>query len=70
MITHRCNGSLEKQVSIRYQYPLSFYRAEPKGWMLSYWEHDYDYDVYLERIAAEYIKYCPYCGEELKEGKT
>ena len=59
---HRCKGSLEDFMNIRYGKPS--WEKEDKWWLLKDKE-DYDYMCqYLQPITK--IKYCPFCGEELK----
>lgn len=55
--THRCKELLEKRMSIRF--------CPAKGWQLNNPSYDFDYaSWYLEPIAI--IKFCPFCGQELK----
>lgn len=69
MITHRCKGSLEHRVSIRYQRPhrLVLLDHMPVGWHAYTYKYDNYNDVWFPQLSASYIKYCPYCGQELKE---
>lgn len=71
MITHRCKGSLNNRLSIRYQRPYKYVREfDPVGWQLYQNYFDTYYGVWAQRLPAQYIKYCPYCGEKLKERET
>lgn len=72
MITHRCKGSLNNRLSIRYENPYAWRSDIPRtyGWQLYYNYYDSEWMVYMNRLVASYIKYCPYCGEKLKERET
>ena len=67
MITHRCNRSLEHKISIRYQKPYKWIDKYPVGWQLYYLDYSSEWDSYCLSLAARNIKYCPYCGEKLRE---
>lgn len=67
MKTHRCKGSLKSELSIRYckQYKNWDIQGDYETWRLSKAEYDSEYGVkYLSNVTE--IKYCPFCGEELK----
>ena len=58
---HRCKGSLEQHLSIRYN-------EDKNAWTISRYINDWDYDTdyyYEDEIAK--IKYCPCCGKRLEE---
>lgn len=57
MLTHRCEGSLKNNCSIRHN---------TEGWWLLVQDCDIDYDWIGLRIAAP-IRYCPFCGELLED---
>ena len=68
MITHRCKGSLENKVSIRYtkEFQNINYLSDYIAWRLFQLETDSDYGcAYLSHVSE--IKFCPFCGKELKD---
>lgn len=72
MKTHRCKELLEynnndfRKVFIRYGKEYDFDVPNNKiGWWLNHVDYDYDWGhEYTSTICM--IKYCPFCGEELK----
>lgn len=63
LITHRCKGSLTAGVPIRFQ--KTIFDDKPKWWLMDVYE-DIDYlTTYLTNVCK--IKYCPFCGKELKK---
>jgi len=70
MRTHRCEGSLKNEVSIRYTKQYRHINAlyDYEAWRLFKLRIDSEYDSkYLSHISE--IKFCPYCGKELEEVK-
>ena len=68
MKTHRCDGSLKNEISIRYakKYENWNYKDDYVAWRLFHLEHDSEWEnEYLSHVTE--IKYCPFCGEKLKE---
>ena len=68
--THRCEGSLKNEVSIRYTKQYRYINAlyDYEAWRLFKLRIDSEYDSkYLSHISE--IKFCPYCGKELEEVK-
>jgi len=63
MITHRCAESLSHECSIRYQKKFD-YMEKPK-WFLYVQDYGETLEPYM--YLATDIKYCPFCGEKLKE---
>lgn len=63
--THRCKGSLKEGVSIRYENPYFPLDKKLPQWWLEKAERDYEWDSYFVQVLMP-IKYCPFCGEELK----
>lgn len=67
MITHRCEGSLKNQMSIRYtnQYGNFNISYDYEAWRL-FKPTDSDYgSTFLSHVSE--IKFCPFCGKELKD---
>ena len=67
MRTHRCEGSLKNEVSIRYTKQYRYINAlyDYEAWRLFKLRIDSEYDSkYLSHISE--IKFCPYCGKELE----
>lgn len=67
-ITHRCEGSLKNEISIRFtkQFNSLEISDDLVTWRLFKPEIDYDYgSMYLSHVSE--IKFCPFCGKELKE---
>ena len=67
-ITHRCEGSLKNEMSIRFttQYNSLEISDDFVTWRLFRLETDYDYNsTYLSHVSE--IKFCPFCGKELKD---
>ncbi|MBQ8998149.1 MAG: hypothetical protein IJ086_05570 [Clostridium sp.] len=66
MKTHRCEKSLEKEVSIRFceKFPNWDVENDVECWRL------YKYDL-LEKYFSYItdINYCPFCGEKLDKDK-
>ena len=64
---HRCEGSLNAHVSINYGDPYEFMcnPGQNLGWWLIDHPLDFEYDCVLNTPICK-IKYCPFCGEELK----
>lgn len=70
IITHRCEGSLENNISIRYTkaYKNILKNEDYKTWRLFQLEYDEYFDNhYLKHVAP--INICPFCGEKLDETK-
>lgn len=68
MKTHRCEGSLKAEVSIRYDYrfQLEMLRdLDYLAWRLYHYTYDSEYD-YIGKCHVSEIKYCPYCSEKLE----
>lgn len=67
MKTHRCEGSLGNYISIRYgkQYKNIIQEDDIETWRLFENTYDWEYGSHYQHCIAE-IKYCPFCGEELK----
>lgn len=72
MKTHRCKELLEynnndfRKVFIRYGKEHDFDVPNNKiGWWLNHKAYDAEWDSEYTEIVCE-IKYCPFCGEELK----
>lgn len=67
-ITHRCEGSLENEVSIRFtkQFNSLAISDDFITWRLFKPEIDWgEYgNMYLSHVSE--IKFCPFCGKELK----
>lgn len=68
-ITHRCEGSLKNEVSIRYtkEFQDINYSSDYIAWRLfkaTEFEDGYG-EMYLKHISE--IKFCPFCGKELKD---
>ena len=62
--THRCNGSLAAHVSIRY---VENEFSKQKMWIIRTPTFDYEsWIIYLDVSGPDDIKYCPYCGVELR----
>ena len=68
MITHRCKGSLDAGISIRWEKRLENLSLDNDwyAWRMSKYAYDFEYDVYVKHHFAE-IKYCPFCGKLLEE---
>ena len=68
-MTHRCKGSLENRVSIRFTDILQELREEDKEdvtWRLFSIEEDYEYlHTYMSHVSE--ITYCPFCGQKLSK---
>lgn len=72
MKTHRCKKLLEynnkdfRKVFIRYGKEYNFDIPNNRiGWWLNHKAHDTEWDSeYTKKVCM--IKYCPFCGEELK----
>ena len=75
VVTHRCNELLQydnnnyKPCAIQFDkwFP---YDDKPREWILKtveMWEEDWDIK-YLQNAAR--VKFCPFCGEELKTPLT
>lgn len=67
-ITHRCEGSLKNEISIRFtnEYGSLKISDDFKTWRLFQLEIDDDYgSMYLSHVSE--IKFCPFCGKELKD---
>lgn len=63
MKTHRCEGSLKHNCSIRYNHKTWIENAE--GWWLLILDFDLDYDwIGLSKVTP--IDYCPFCGSLLE----
>ena len=65
MKTHRCEGSLKRNISIRYCEGII---GHEKQWRLL--ELVYDYNSPFDPFAPDLnevctINYCPFCGEKL-----
>lgn len=56
MKTHRCQGSLEAKMSIRYGGGSSWWLYKPV--------HDFDWDTYYLNGITK-INFCPFCGKKL-----
>ena len=68
LLTHRCEGSLKNEVSIRYTNEYGNFNIlyDYEAWRLFKLETDSDYGVkYLSHISE--IKFCPFCGEKLNK---
>ena len=68
MKTHRCDESLKNKVSIRYRKAhegWNINKNDYMAWRLFENAYDCDYGSHYQSHVAE-IKYCPFCGEELK----
>lgn len=67
MKTHRCEGSLKNEVSIRYcrGYEHWDIKGDYKTWRLFENAYDYDYGSHYQHDIAV-INYCPFCGIELE----
>lgn len=68
MKTHRCEGSLKNELSIRYcksHEGWNINKNDYIAWRLFENAYDYDYDSHYQSHIAE-IKYCPFCGKKLK----
>lgn len=66
-ITHRCKGSLKNEVSIRFtnEYGSLEISDDFETWRL-FKPTDSDYgSTFLSHVSE--IKFCPFCGKELKE---
>lgn len=70
MQTHRCKGSLKATVSIRKTFEREFMRDkyDKEEWRLFSNGYDFEYDVHTSTHVSK-IRYCPYCGIELKNLK-
>lgn len=68
MKTHRCEGSLEHEVSIRYceKYQDLYSKNDFEAWRLFENAYDWDYDSHYPNHIAK-IKYCPFCGIRLED---
>lgn len=67
-ITHRCEGSLKNEISIRFTKQFDSLETSDDfvTWRLFKPEIDYDYSsMYLSHVGE--IKFCPFCGKELKD---
>lgn len=64
MITHRCEGSLNENVSIR-RVQEPFINDGEKCWSIIHYELDNEWDCLVRQFVPN-IKFCPYCGKELK----
>ena len=64
--THRCEGSLQAEASIRYGDPnFLISKVEDNNWWLGYLFDDWEYSVkYIYYIFK--IKHCPFCGQKLE----
>lgn len=66
-ITHRCEGSLANEMSIRYskQHTMLNISSDYKTWRLFKLTMSDDYNsYYLSHISP--IEFCPFCGKRLK----
>lgn len=66
--THRCEGSVNANVSIR-KYTRTtpiVWKEDLNKWLLQSNEFDFDYDYHYLSTIAE-IKYCPFCGKRLED---
>ena len=62
--THRCEESLKRGKSIRFQHP--FYLREPDAWWLAGMEMDGETgNTYMSDFGK--IIFCPYCGMKLED---
>jgi hypothetical protein len=64
MITHRCEGSLKHNCSIRNEKPNKYYQED--GWWLYMRDVDYDWN-WTGLRAVRHIDFCPWCGVKLSE---
>lgn len=67
MITHRCKGSLEAEISIRYTYEFDILRRDSdyKTWRIFKYFYNYDYNCVNQYSVAK-VTFCPFCGKKLK----
>ncbi|MGL4453731.1 MAG: hypothetical protein ACRCTZ_21440 [Sarcina sp.] len=66
IISHRCEESLNHNMSIRYSYPYESVRlgGDIKTWRLFHLEfNDYSYNYKMCHVTD--ITYCPFCGKKL-----
>lgn len=62
--THRCNGSLAAHVSVR---RIRDWHSKDPYWTIRIPVPDPEsFYTYLSAFGANDIKYCPYCGGELR----
>lgn len=66
MKTHRCEGSLKAQTSIRFDKRYSFGNGNIV-WNLRTLSYDSEYDS-TTLVSSCVISYCPFCGMKLKGG--
>ena len=66
LITHRCEGSLNAKMSIRFEDPFKPWGKYEKTWWLSKLDARNDWGVKYLRVIGK-ITYCPYCGVKLAE---
>lgn len=67
--SHRCEGSLESQCSIRrYEHVPRLNMLYDDGkWHLYMQNYDLDYCyTYMDHVAE--VRFCPWCGKRLDEG--
>ena len=62
--THRCANSLKEHVSIR-KIREDYINKGKECWSIVHYEMDNEWDCLVSQYVQN-IKYCPYCGEELK----
>lgn len=65
--THRCEGSLNNKVSIRYTTRFSIpFDGDYEAWRLFNLDfNDYNYSPSLSYVCE--IKYCPFCSKKLQK---
>jgi hypothetical protein len=67
MTSHRCEGSLKANASIRYDKRFEFLEGDYGWWLRSILLDDFLEPCGLTQCFHQPISYCPFCGEKLDE---